>query len=208
MAPVESRVVEVLSRPRSRQSSIKHARVPPQLGGASSYERSRAKSAPQKPPPRDVDDTPPLPSHRPRVKSSVASSSGPSSDHGQPSAEHSKPTPRRPTMSYPARRPLNSTVRQVLPEHFRFRILVVGKSRSGKSSLIKTVFKVDMTVAPEKVNIDAEFRPVDNRYLTVHEFSGLDSQAGDSEDLQTIRDFISRRTDPSRAPSERLHAVW
>jgi hypothetical protein len=63
-------------------------------------------------------------------------------------------------------------------------------------------------VAPEKVNIDAEFRPVDNRYLTVHEFSGLDSQAGDSEDLQTIRDFISRRTDPSRAPSERLHAVW
>jgi hypothetical protein len=89
MAPVESQVVEVLSRTRSRQSSIKHARVPPQVGGASSYERSRAKSAPQKPPPRDVEDTPPLPSLRPRVKSSVASSSSPSSDHSQPSAgEH------------------------------------------------------------------------------------------------------------------------
>jgi hypothetical protein len=86
MAPVESQVVEVLSRPRSRQSSIKHARESPQPGGASSYERSRAKSAPQKPPPRDVDDPPPLPSHRPRVKSSVASSSSPSSDHDQPSA--------------------------------------------------------------------------------------------------------------------------
>jgi hypothetical protein len=89
MAPVASQVVEVLSRTRSR-SSIKHARVPPQVGGGSSYERSRAKSAPQKPPPRDVEDAPPLPSLRPRVKSSVASSSsGPSSDHSQPSAgEH------------------------------------------------------------------------------------------------------------------------
>jgi hypothetical protein len=96
----------------------------------------------------------------------------------------------------------------VLPENFRFRILVVGKSRSGKSSLIKTVFKVDMTAAPEKANINVEFRPDDNRYLIAHEFSGLDSQAMDSEDLQTIRDFISRRTDPSRTPSERLHAVW
>jgi predicted GTPase len=111
-------------------------------------------------------------------------------------------------MSSPARRPLDSTVRQKLPENFRFRILVVGKSRSGKSSLVKTVFKVDMTAAPEKTNINVEFRPDDNRYLIVHEFSGLDSQARDTEDLQTVRDFISRRTDPSRSPSERLHAVW
>jgi hypothetical protein len=102
--------------------------------------------------------------------------------------------------------------------------LTLLQSRSGKSSLIKSVFKVDMTVrfhpsvfrrdcngyqaAPEKADINVEFRPDDNRYLIAHEFSGLDSQAGDSEDLQTIRDFISRRTDPSRPPSERLHAVW
>ncbi|KAF8267148.1 hypothetical protein EI94DRAFT_1701243 [Lactarius quietus] len=121
--------------------------------------------------------------------------------------------------------PLNSVVRQVLPEHFRFRILIVGKSRSGKSSLVKTVFKVDVTVrplffdatlhnrngykaAPMKADINVEFRPEDNRYLIVHEFSGLDSQARDSGDLQIIQDFISRRTDPNRSPSERLHAVW
>ncbi|KAH9061778.1 hypothetical protein EDB83DRAFT_878341 [Lactarius deliciosus] len=48
----------------------------------------------------------------------------------------------------------------------------------------------------------------DNRHLIVHECSGLGSQSTDPQNLQTIRDFISRRTDASRPPSERLHAVW
>jgi hypothetical protein len=64
--------------------------------------------------------------------------------------------------------------------------------------------------APKKANINVEFQPADNCYLIVHESSGLDSQTGDSQDLQTIRDFISHRTDPSRLllPPERLHAIW
>ena len=62
--------------------------------------------------------------------------------------------------------------------------------------------------ASEKADINIEFRPNDNRYLIVHEFSGLDPEARDSEDLQTIRDFVSRRTEDNRTPSERLHAIW
>ncbi|KAN0138726.1 hypothetical protein V8E53_003714 [Lactarius tabidus] len=115
---------------------------------------------------------------------------------------------RRPTKSYPTCRQLDSTVRQLLPGHPKFRVLVVGKRRSGKSSLIETVFKVDVTAAPARADINFGFCPEDNRYLIVHECSGLDSQAGDSQDLQVIRDFISRRTDPSSSPSERLHAIW
>jgi hypothetical protein len=41
---------------------------------------------------------------------------------------------------------LHSELQRALPEHFKFRILVVGKIGSGKSSLIKAVFKVDTTV--------------------------------------------------------------
>ncbi|KAI9436782.1 hypothetical protein BJY52DRAFT_1421836 [Lactarius psammicola] len=88
----------------------------------------------------------------------------------------------------------------------------MGKSGSGKSTLIKAVFKVDMTVEPMdthgNVDINAEFHPEDNRYLVIHEYSGLESQARDSQNLQTIRDFISYRTDASCSPSESLHAVW
>ncbi|KAN0136277.1 hypothetical protein V8E53_005882 [Lactarius tabidus] len=169
--------------------------------------RNRSKSTPQKPSPMTAgEDLPPVPSHRSRAKSSIASSSR--SPSTPVSAVLPKARPRRPNLTSPSRRSFNSSLREALPEHFKFRILVVGKSRSGKSSLIKTVFKVDMAAASEKADINIEFRPADNRYLIVHECSGFDSQTRDSQDSQTIRDFISRRTDASCLPPERLHAIW
>jgi hypothetical protein len=54
--------------------------------------------------------------------------------------------------------------------------------------------------ASENADINVEFRPADNRYLIVHECSDLNSQ--------TTQDFISYRTDASRLPPERLHAIW
>ncbi|KAH8985737.1 hypothetical protein EDB86DRAFT_3083324 [Lactarius hatsudake] len=154
------------------------------------------------------ENVPPSPfEKRSGAKSSNASSGrGVSSGHSHMSVGASH---RRPTVSYPARRPLNSTVRQVLARHSKFRILVAGESGSGKSSLIKAVFKAaEPKDSCGSADINVEFHPEDNRYLIVHECSGLESQAGDSQNLQTIRDFISYRTDESRSPSERLHAVW
>ncbi|KAH9172741.1 hypothetical protein EDB89DRAFT_2164433 [Lactarius sanguifluus] len=199
VAPLVARAV---SRLPSQQNGTKQARESPQVGGPSSY-RQPTRSAWGKLPvstvgftPQKVDeDFPALTSPGSGVKSSVTQS------------EHSRASSKRPAKNYSARRPLNSTVRQVLPEDFKFRILVLGKNGSGKSSLIKAVFKVDVTVLG-KADIDAEFCPRDNRYLIVHECSGLDSQATDSQDLQTIRNFISHRTDARRSPSERLHAIW
>jgi hypothetical protein len=54
--------------------------------------------------------------------------------------------------------------------------------------------------APENADINVEFRPADNRYLIIHECSDLGSQ--------TTQDFISYRTDASRLPPERVHAIW
>ncbi|KAN0133594.1 hypothetical protein V8E53_008582 [Lactarius tabidus] len=154
---------------------------------------------------------------RTRAKSTVASSSsnsrGPYPDQRQTSAEQSRTAPRQTVMNRLARRPLDSKVREVFAEDIKFRLLVVGERQCGKSSLIKAVFKADVTKAEVKdthgkVDINVEFRPEDNRYLVVHECSGLGSQAGDTQDLRTIWDFISHRSDPSCPPSERLHAVW
>ncbi len=55
-------------------------------------------------------------------------------------------------------------------------------------------------------DINLAFRPDDNHNLIVHEYSGLET--GDAHGLRTIRDFITIRTDPTRAPAERLHAIW
>ncbi|KAN0107074.1 hypothetical protein V8E52_010519 [Russula decolorans] len=86
----------------------------------------------------------------------------------------------------------------------RFRILVVGKRDSGKSSLLKTIFKVDMSGSP--INISgrtAEFRPPDNRHLIVHECSAFGPG-----DMQAIRDFITAHNHENCPASERLHAIW
>ena len=52
-------------------------------------------------------------------------------------------------------------------------------------------------------DINLAFRPEDNHRLIVHEYSGLEPGG-----LRTVRDFIINRTDPNRAPAERLHAIW
>jgi hypothetical protein len=55
-------------------------------------------------------------------------------------------------------------------------------------------------------DINLSFRPEDNQRLIVHEYAGL--EPGDVNGLRTVRDFITNRTDPNRAPAERLHAIW
>ncbi|KAH9960952.1 hypothetical protein BJV74DRAFT_990984 [Russula compacta] len=105
-------------------------------------------------------------------------------------------------MSYPSRKSLTPMVRQLLPDHPRFGILVVGKRGSGKSSLISNVFKVDMSAAQQNSSdINFTFRPGDNRYVVIHEYSH-------AHDWQSIRNFITHRTDRSRSAAEKFHAVW
>ena len=66
--------------------------------------------------------------------------------------------------------------------------------------------KAELKNTHGKIDINVEFRPEDNRYLVVHEFLGFEPQV--SQNLRTIRDFISRRTVSTCPSSDRLHAVW
>ncbi|KAN0114152.1 hypothetical protein V8E52_006950 [Russula decolorans] len=134
------------SRPRCRSSASQHEST--RHGGRSSQDptpRSRTKSAPQ--PPQMFKSSSPQDS-RPRARSVVQSKRSCRSDcrHTGPE-ERAKSGVRSPTMSYPSRRALNSTVKQVLAENPQFRILVVGKRGSGKSSLINATFRVNTSLA-------------------------------------------------------------
>ncbi|KAI9459743.1 hypothetical protein F5148DRAFT_275688 [Russula earlei] len=147
---------------------------------------------------------------RSRAKSATVPMESHRSDYRPPVPELPKIGARVSGLSYP-KPPLPSTLRQVLPDDLRFRILVVGKRGSGKSSLISTVFKVDTSalqqITSDKRDINLEVCPEDNRYLIVHEYTGFE-EPDDAQDLQSIQDFISLRTDSSCSASERLHAVW
>ncbi|KAI0272988.1 hypothetical protein BGY98DRAFT_1099659 [Russula aff. rugulosa BPL654] len=166
--------------------------------------RSRTKSAPQTP---QTFNSSSSQEPRPRARSVVQSKRSSRSDSRPTVPEHAKLGVRSPTMIYPSSRALNSTVKQVLTENPQFRILVVGKRGSGKSSLINVTFRVNMSVTPGiGSDINLAFRPDDNHHLIVHEYCGL--ELGDAQGLRTVQDFITDRTDPNRAPAERLHAIW
>ncbi|KAI0246859.1 hypothetical protein BJV78DRAFT_1286034 [Lactifluus subvellereus] len=198
-----------------------------------SYHRSRSKSAhtslrPEQPPHR-----PSPPSVRPRAMTESnrpgrSKFENPSSNVPQ---NFPQPIPRTNRKSAPndsGRRQFTSTVWSVLSDNFRFRILVVGKSRSGKSSLINSIFKVNTAVriqspyaflpshpdspsggkkpTPGNADFNVGFSHPDNSRLIVHEFPGF--EPGYAQNLQTIRDFIAGRTDANLPLSERLHAIW
>ncbi len=55
-------------------------------------------------------------------------------------------------------------------------------------------------------DINLAFRPDDNHNHVVHEYFGL--EPGDAHGLRAIQGFITIRTDPTRAPMERLHSIW
>ncbi|KAH8989945.1 hypothetical protein EDB86DRAFT_1848832 [Lactarius hatsudake] len=116
--------------PPSRKSRTKPGHYSPQVGGMfpngrTTYDRVRC--APQGLQYMNGREYAAPSDKRSRARTSVASSGrGLSPDRREMSVGTSR---QQPTVSGPACRPLNSTVRQVLPGDSKFRILVVGKVR-------------------------------------------------------------------------------
>ncbi|KAJ7936247.1 hypothetical protein B0H13DRAFT_1946784 [Mycena leptocephala] len=91
-----------------------------------------------------------------------------------------------------------------------FRILVVGKSGVGKSSLISHTFGVNAesvsTDQRGQSNINIGIPNPQNPRFILHDSVGY--EPADVEDLQAIKDFITEHSGAGVTSEKRLHAVW
>ncbi|KAG2746369.1 hypothetical protein P692DRAFT_20836176 [Suillus brevipes Sb2] len=104
---------------------------------------------------------------------------------------------------------LRPTTSEIFRKCPRFRILVIGKSGVGKSSLINHIFGVEKTIAshdkPGDASIDHEFISPQNDKFVLHDSKGF--EPGEEDNLKIVRDFINRRKNMT-SPEHQLHAVW
>ncbi|KAI6042249.1 hypothetical protein EDC04DRAFT_3109017 [Pisolithus marmoratus] len=104
---------------------------------------------------------------------------------------------------------LRPTTKDLIELCPRFRVLVVGKSGVGKSTLINRIFGVEMAnVAqdrPGEADIEHEFTSPQNDRLILHDSQGF--EPGDSGNYETVKSFIEKRK-KMPAIKDQLHAVW
>ncbi|OJA15815.1 hypothetical protein AZE42_09163 [Rhizopogon vesiculosus] len=91
----------------------------------------------------------------------------------------------------------------------RFRILVIGKTGVGKSSLINHAFGVQKALAsneqPGQADIDTEHISQQNDKFVLHDSQGF--EPGEVDNVKIVREFIQRRK-RMETLGDRLHAVW
>ncbi|KAH9172534.1 hypothetical protein EDB89DRAFT_888122 [Lactarius sanguifluus] len=103
-----------------------------------------------------------------------------------------------------------TTIDDILKPVARLRILSIGRSGVGKSSLINSVFGINAAYnadyKPGEADIQQEFVSPENQFFVLHDSKGF--EPGDLSNFERVRKFIQQRTRPELPLSERIHVVW
>ncbi|KAK7063391.1 G domain-containing protein [Favolaschia claudopus] len=99
---------------------------------------------------------------------------------------------------------------KILAKCPKLRVLVVGKSGTGKSSLINHVFGIKQQVVSHQArgvcNINDEITSPDNSRLILHDSMGF--EPGQATNLQNAIDFLKARSAENVAIQDQVHVVW
>ncbi|KAG1720233.1 uncharacterized protein EDB91DRAFT_1282048 [Suillus paluster] len=103
---------------------------------------------------------------------------------------------------------LQSTSSDILEICPRFRLLVIGKTGVGKSSLIQQAFKINEVVSEHtwgKADINTEFVAPENGRFVLHDSEGF--EVGDSRSFADAKEFIGCRREMPEL-KDKIHAAW
>jgi len=102
-----------------------------------------------------------------------------------------------------------STIDDIIKTVQRFRILCVGRSGVGKSSLVNHVFGISEAHPSEfragEADIDKEFVSTENEFFVLHDSKGF--EPGDNANFDVVSRFIEERCRLEDL-KDRLHAIW
>ncbi|KAF7350071.1 G domain-containing protein [Mycena venus] len=99
---------------------------------------------------------------------------------------------------------------EILRQCPRFRVLVVGKSGVGKSSLISHAFGVDTKSVSHKergvCDIHSEIISAQNDRFVLHDSMGF--EPGEMKNFETVKDFLKSRSGERIELRNRVHVIW